>query len=187
MKILCYGDSNTFGYDPRSWQGEAYDTGGWPELLGTRTGWQVVNGGQNGRQIPHRDYQLRGALRFLRHHSPAELLIVMLGTNDLLQGISAAETGARMEIFLREISSVCSNLLLLSPPPLELGDWVRDNAPVAASRQLSGILEALAGRLGIAFVNTHLWEPELAFDGVHLTGQGHLAFARELEALLRRE
>ena len=24
MKVICFGDSNTFGYDPRSWFGSRY-------------------------------------------------------------------------------------------------------------------------------------------------------------------
>ena len=54
MIILCYGDSNTFGYDPRSFLGDRYDTP-WPEGVGELTGWQLRNSGLCGRRVPLRD------------------------------------------------------------------------------------------------------------------------------------
>ena len=42
MKILCFGDSNTYGYDPRGYFGGRYDDR-WPEVLAALTGWDVVN------------------------------------------------------------------------------------------------------------------------------------------------
>ncbi len=42
MKAICYGDSNTNGYDPRSYFGERYDSC-WVDILTEETGWNVVN------------------------------------------------------------------------------------------------------------------------------------------------
>ena len=44
MKVVCYGDSNTWGYDPRGYFGGQYDHP-WPEILAVKTGWNVVNEG----------------------------------------------------------------------------------------------------------------------------------------------
>ena len=83
MKLWCFGDSNTYGYDPCGFFGGQY-AGPWPALLAEKTGFQVVNDGKNGRMIPEREYE------FLRFRGDAErvnadALIVMLGTNDLHQ------------------------------------------------------------------------------------------------------
>ena len=51
MRILCFGDSNTYGYDPRSYFGEPYSEP-WPEVFSKKSGYQVFNAGQNGREIP---------------------------------------------------------------------------------------------------------------------------------------
>lgn len=52
MRILCFGDSNTYGCDPRSLLGERYPPNArWPELLRS-SGWEAVNCGQNGREVP---------------------------------------------------------------------------------------------------------------------------------------
>ena len=57
QRILCIGDSNTYGYDPRSYLGDRYpESVRWTGLLG-RMGWAVVSCGQNGREIPERPAQ----------------------------------------------------------------------------------------------------------------------------------
>ena len=54
MTILCYGDSNTFGYDPRGFLADRYDTP-WPEALGSLTNREVRNAGSCGRRVPIRE------------------------------------------------------------------------------------------------------------------------------------
>ena len=55
--LICYGNSNTFGYDPRSWLGDRYaPEDRWVDILGKNTGWDVRNQGMNGRRIPGREY-----------------------------------------------------------------------------------------------------------------------------------
>lgn len=50
--LLCYGDSNTYGYDPRSYLGERYPRSvRWTGLL-AEEGYTVRNEGMNGRSIP---------------------------------------------------------------------------------------------------------------------------------------
>lgn len=46
-RVLCYGDSNTYGYDPRSYLGERYPKSvRWTSLL-EQQGWQVFNQGKS--------------------------------------------------------------------------------------------------------------------------------------------
>ena len=92
MKVICFGDSNTYGYDPRSYFGGRYDADSrWVDILTTETGWTVCNMGQNGREIP-----------FSAPSFPAdtELLIIMLGRR------SPEQAAERLERFLSGISSV---------------------------------------------------------------------------------
>ena len=52
MNVICFGDSNTYGYDPRSWLGGRYDAGSrWVYILTSETGWTIRNMGVNGREI----------------------------------------------------------------------------------------------------------------------------------------
>lgn len=171
MKIICFGDSNTYGYDPRGFFGGRYDHP-WPELLARENGWEVSNEGENGREIP------TGKCLF-----PAEcdLFIVMLGTNDLLQLRSPEETTDRMERFITQFSEAeRKKLLLIAPPPVKYGEWVQDDSLIKDVQALAVALEALAQRLDIRFLNSEGWNLSLAFDGVHLTLEGHRAFAAHL-------
>ena len=44
MNIICFGDSNTYGYDPRSYLGDRYDPDSrWVDILATKTVWTVRN------------------------------------------------------------------------------------------------------------------------------------------------
>ena len=92
MKVVCFGDSNTYGYEPRSFFGGRYETDcRWVDILAAKTGWEIINEGENGREIP---------LKSISVPENIDLLTVMLGTNDLLQGNSAEKVTKRMEAFL---------------------------------------------------------------------------------------
>lgn len=180
-RIWCFGDSNTYGYDPCGFFGGRYASP-WPELLAEETGFQVINDGKNGRMIPERAYELqpfrRDAERF-----QADLLTVMLGANDLLNGASAAVTAARMEAFLGRCS--VPNILLIGPPPMKRGAWVPDDRLVEESLALSRQYRALAEKRGIWFADAGEWDIELAYDGVHFTEEGHARFAKAAASRLR--
>ena len=181
MRILCFGDSNTYGYDPRGYLGDRYDAEDrWVDLLEKQTGHRCINAGVNGREIPRNPY----ALRLLKEHAPVDLLLVMLGTNDLLQGATAKEAAIRMETFLISTQPSCKQILLVSPPPMKRGAWVPTDELVAESLRLAVEYKSLAERLKIPFVDSHGWDIELTFDGVHLTEAGHYTFATYLAQYL---
>lgn len=78
VTVICFGDSNTYGYDPRSYFGGRYNADcRWVDILAAQTGWTISNMGQNGREIPS------SAPTF---PADTDLLIVMLGINDLAPG-----------------------------------------------------------------------------------------------------
>ena len=177
MRILCFGDSNTYGYDPRGFFGDRYDTGNrWVDLLAKQTGHDLINAGSNGREIPRNPY----ALRLFTEHAPVDIFLVMLGTNDLLQGASAEEAAARMESFLHALFPHCKQILLVAPPPMKRGAWVPTDKLVAESIHLAEEYQLLAEKLNIPFVDTRHWNIELTFDGVHFTEEGHQTFAEKL-------
>ena len=176
MKISCFGDSNTYGYDPRSYFGGRYDADNrWVDILAAETGWTVCNMGQNGREIPS----------VPPFPADTDLLIVMLGTNDLLQGRSPEQAAGKLERFLSGISLERSKLLLIAPPPVALGEWVPSQQLIDDSRAFAGLCQALVERLGIRFADAGKWDIPLAYDGVHFTEQGHRAFAAGLLEELR--
>ena len=172
MNTICFGDSNTYGYDPRSYLGVRYNPDSrWVDILAVETGWTVYNIGQNGREIP------AAAPDF---PADTDLLIVMLGTT----------TCSRDEVRNRPLrgwigSFLCisldrSKILLIAPPPMTLGAWVPSQQLIDASRTFARLCQALAKQMDLRFVDAGKWDIPLAYDGVHFTDQGHKAFAAGL-------
>ena len=187
-RLLCIGDSNTYGYDPRSYFGGRYpETVRWTGLL-RRAGREVVNCGQNGREIPVREAQLASFAQMLREERPLDVAAVMLGTNDLLQQphFTAEDVAARMEGFLSHLMSAlpAQKFLLVAPVPLCPGAWVEGERLLSESARLGRCYAGLAARLGIAFADAGAWGVELCFDGVHFSPAGHRAFAAGMEKAL---
>ena len=180
MKLWCFGDSNTYGYDPCGFFGGRY-AAPWPELLAEKTGFEVINDGKNGRMIPEREHEFLQFRRDAERYS-ADALIVMLGTNDLLEGATAKAAAARMEAFLNRCNRPV--ILLISPPPMKRGAWVPDDGLVEESKALSHQYKILAERRGLLYADAGKWDIELAYDGVHFTEEGHARFAEGLASHL---
>ena len=171
MTVLCYGDSNTYGFDPRSWLGERYPADvRWTGLLARKTGWTILEEGQNGR---------------------ADVTAVMLGTNDLLANarFTAEDVTVRMQSCLEALTAVrpASSVLLIAPPPMVPGTWVGEGRLLRESARLADCCRRLAAEQGTAFADAGQWGVSLLFDGVHFSPEGHRAFAdgirRALELL----
>ena len=92
----------------------------------------------------------------------------------------------RLEQLLAGVRLPRDHLLLIAPPPLARGAWVRDAALIGASRAFARCCRTLAERLGIHFADAGAWVVPLAYDGVHFTEQGHRAFAAGLLGALGR-
>lgn len=184
MKILCFGDSNTYGYDPRSPLGDRYPTEvRWTDILARETGLSVRNVGQNGREIPCHPVEITHIAEQIRRAEP-DVLTVMLGSNDLLchPSFGAEQVAARMESFLQALPPV--PVLLVSPPPMQRGSWVFEERLLTESARLASHYAALAREPGITFADAGLWNVELTFDGVHFSEAGHQAFAAGIRQAL---
>lgn len=172
MTVVCFGDSNTYGYDPRSFLGDRYDSGNrWVDILATKTGWRIRNQGMNGREIPR---------NFVSFSEDTQLLIVMLGTNDLLQGNSPELVSDRMERFLSMLTIPLEKVVLIAPPALVRGEWVPNDELAESSVRLGELYKGVSERLGTRFINACDWRIPMCFDGVHFTENGHRCFAEGL-------
>ena len=187
-KIICYGDSNTFGHDPQSPIGCHFPVD--VRWTGRLDGWETVNCGLNGRQIPVGDAETQCALAQIASHCPASLVAVMLGSNDLLwnPGFLAEDAAARMDAFLYALADLpdAVPLLLIAPPPMIPGEWAQEARLLTESARLGGLYRALAAQHGVYFADAAEWAPELAYDGLHLTAEGHRRFAEGLSSELAR-
>ena len=174
MKVICFGDSNTFGYDPSNRCGDPYDRR-WTEILAEKTGWQVINEGVNGREVPDEPVSVP---------EDVDLFLVMLGTNDLLQLDTPEAAAERMEVFLS--GGDCKKQIVIAPPPMVPGEWVQDEELISDSLRLATLYEALCSRLGVRFLNAGEWNVPLAYDGVHFTREGQAVFAEGLFATMMK-
>ena len=175
--IVCFGDSNTYGFDPRSFFGSRYPADSrWPEVLAALSGLEVRVDGMNGRRIPRPGQYYRGSF---------DRMILMLGTNDLLQGDSAAEAAARMEAYLRSLSVPPERLMLVAPA-MGAGEWVTPEL-LRQSAELARHYQALARELSMPFGDAGAWQIPLCFDGIHFTEAGHRRFAEKIWEQINKE
>ena len=186
MKILCFGDSNTYGYDPRSYFGGQYPAQHrWVDLLAQKLNCTAVNAGENGREIPRHEWELQRFDLMLSHQRPLDLLLIMLGGNDLLQGNSVEVVARRMESFLTRIPLEKTKIVLIGPPRMKPGAWITDDRILEDCVRLNAAYGDIAEKLGIRFVDAIDWDIEVTFDGVHYSEQGHIAFAEQLWLALK--
>ena len=173
MKVICFGDSNTWGYDPCAKFGESYDRR-WTDILSDLTGWTVINEGVNGREVPDAPACVP---------PDADLFLIMLGTNDLLQLDTPEAAARRMQHFL----SGCNpqNTVLIAPPPMKWGEWVQDQELIDDSVRLIQLYLSLGQQMNFRVLDTSGWNISLSFDGVHFTEAGQMIFAQKLADALR--
>lgn len=197
--ILCYGDSNTVGFDPRSYTGDRYpEEVRWTGILKRESGWTVRNYGMNGRSIPGSDPVFGRVMNMLdrgAQETDPVWFWVMLGTNDLLQHswFTAEHVASRMEKFLRrleahpDVRSGRIRLCLIAPPVMQPGAWVEEDGLLSESRRLGAQYREVAERLAAAFMDAGEWNIPMTFDGVHFSEEGHREFAKNCLAFLTLE
>ena len=186
-RVICIGDSNTYGFDPYNFGARYGADVRWTSLLETSER-EVVNLGVNGATIP-RELELDQMRAQLASHLPAELVIVMLGTNDILCTYPADTCVERMDALLSAIKDEAPEaaILLIAPPATPLGDAASRQHFSAEYAALTDGYRALAERRGIRFADAGGWSIGLGPDELHFSAEGHAAFAVAVEALLTQE
>ncbi|MBQ8128631.1 MAG: lipase [Clostridia bacterium] len=182
--VLCIGDSNTYGYDPRSFLGSRYEAGvRWTERV-RAGGYAVIEDGVCGRTFP-RETELPALEQRVRACCPLEAVVVLLGTNDLLRGLRAEKIASRAVALLTAVrrAAGAADVLLVAPPHLG-GGWGCPGDAVRESALLPKRLRAAAQECGAAFYDAGEWGIEPAFDGIHFSEEGHRAFAARLTEAL---
>ena len=148
-------------------------------MLAENSEWSIVNYGQNGLSIPCHEYDIPLYDRIISSAKP-DLVIIMLGSNDLLQGLEATAVAKRMENFIDSLSLDKENLILLSPVVFTSGAWVEDDRTIEQSFLLGDCLKESSEKLHIKFIDTRTWDIPLCYDGVHFTEAAHVKFAEHL-------
>lgn len=206
-RILCFGDSNTWGFNGAQgglrFPEEVRWTGRLSRLMGEDV--RIIEEGMNGRTLSSFDDMRPGAeameylLPCLASHLPLDAVVFMLGTNECKPrfGRTAAEITADMGGLVdRAIAYLARGLhgqrpdpviLLVAPKPLAeraAEDAAFDMGSVEMSRQLAEGYRALAEERGLLFLDAGTAAEELGPDGCHLSENGHHTLAEAVAALL---
>ena len=188
-RIMFYGDSNTYGYDPADMEERRYPKAErWTTLLQERLGasWEVMPAGMNGRKLPNLKYDRERIEGLLGMLTADDIFAVMLGTNDILMtiGPDAREPVLKMQAFLEYLTGRRdpSGILVIAPP------WCGTQAvksPVMAAyrrecAKMNGGFRELSERFGVLFADAEDWQIGLSPDLVHFSAEGHAQFARKM-------
>ena len=201
--VMCYGDSNTHGYDAASDSRFPHDVR-WTGVLQAELGpgYRVLEEGLNGRTTvwddPIEGYKngREYLIPCLESQKPLDLVIIMLGTNDLklrfsLSAYDIAEgAGVLVDIALRSNAGPADGapqVLLMAPGPVgKLTDYAEmlQGAEEKALR-LSHHFQRVAGEQGCHFLDTvPLWTP-CAEDGIHFDAGEHRKLGVAVAAKVR--
>ena len=200
-QILCYGDSNTWGYQGSVLNRFSPDVR-WTGRLAKMTEgkWKVIEEGLCGRTIAMEDdiQPYRNGLRLiepcLMSHHPLDCILIMLGTNDTKcrYHLSPGEIGLSMEQMLKKVQSFLrwykseSKVLLISPASLretEFDDCELDRTSIEKSGMLSEIFSEIALHYHVEFMDADQCVSSFQNDGCHFSEDGHRQFA---EAVLKK-
>jgi len=205
-EILCFGDSNTWGYDPvmqGRFPGDVRWTGVLQAALGR--GFRVIEEGLNGRTTVWED-PVEGDKMGKRHlppclesQAPLDLMVLMLGTNDTKKRFCAPPTditagvGVLLDIVARSAAGrdgMAPPVLVMAPPPLTrlTGFAGMFEGGAEKSRALAPLYAELAKARGCPFFDVGKVISCSDVDGVHFEAAAHHALgeavAREVKRIL---
>lgn len=189
-RILCYGDSITWGYNPEN--GTRYDyEKTWPGVMEDTIGadYKVITEAISGRTtcwdvpyIPYRNGKEHLPM-IMESHSPIDLVIVMLGVNDLMKmvGKTAEESAWGMLAIIREIMSplfggTLPRILIIAPPVIGKMSAFNEmgfGAAAEESKKLAGCLRILAKETRSEFLDSNEFMKASDLDGLHPMPEEH--------------
>ena len=208
IKVLCYGDSNTWGQKPDKtgrYPADVRWTGKLQQLLGND--YYVVEEGL-GSRTTDLDYDRKPGrngktylVPCLGSHNPIDVVVLMLGTNDLKTGcgrsandIAQAIEGLVNDIrtFARDQAGVAPKVILVSPIEInsdaprfaEFYTGYYDERAMAESRKLAAVISQLAQQANCEFLDAAITSKP-GEDGIHFDEPSEAPLAEALEPMIR--
>ena len=199
-KILVFGDSNTWGYHPHNKNPFAPferwgDSIRWTNVMQSRLGdgYEVMADGLCGRTASAKDdiddYTCgkEQIIPSMRSHSPLDLLIIMLGSNDLKvrYGYTAFDVANSVGMVVEKALQAPDafrnskpSVLLICPPPLENLDRsffaFEFSGSEKKSREMAQFFEIIAAKYHAAYLNAGDYVRFSDIDGLHFESDQHL-------------
>ncbi len=209
-RIMIFGDSNTWGWNPindlvsplKRWDDETRWAGVLQKELGDD--YVVIPEGLNGRTTvwddPIEEYRCGKdqIIPCLDSHGPLDLVIIMIGTNDLKRRytVSAQDIANSAAIIVdktfHQVGAFGENgpkVLLICPPPLgpvENGVFGEMFAGgVEKSKELPKYFEGVAKNFGAAYFDAGTVVHSSEEDGVHLQADQHKILGTEVAKIVK--
>lgn len=204
--ILCYGDSNTWGYIPNSFDMQTLlakrysNHQRWTGILRQELGdnYYILEDGLNGRTTAYDDFisanRYRNGLTYLplclETHYPIDLIIFMLGINDtkIHFNKSVIEITASMQQLLKFVKTSNKGkdgsspqiLLVAEQPMLEIAavSDLFNETSVKKSIELPSAFQLLAEEENVHFLNCGDYVESSKLDGYHLDESAHTILGR---------
>lgn len=207
--ILCYGDSNTYGYDPHT-DGERYPVEiCWTTRFARTMGpdCRVIVEGLSGRTTAYDriEFPWKNGYPYLTpclaSHKPIDYLIIMLGTNDcnVEMGLSAEQIAAGMELLVHTAEEISRSeqgyvprIVVVAPaairPELEgtVFSYQLDETSVQKSHDIAPLYQKIAETHGCLYLDATAVETS-PIDCEHLTEAGHETLSEMLVDLIRQD
>ena len=198
--ILCYGDSNTFGFNSKD--GSRYDEyTRWTALLQKNFGadYKVINEGMPNRTgfVDNPD----GVLFFSQKHFPEtlskiddlDILILAIGTNDLMfkYNITFDTVEKGLNNLIKMAKEKVKNIIVI--PPTILTDNILnsffgsmfDETSIKKSKEVGKIFEQIADKNHCSYFDINKFVTPSSFDGLHYDEMSHKLIADKLTELIK--
>lgn len=194
-RILCFGDSNTYGYKPDG-SGRFDENIRWTSRVQRRLGdkYQIIEEGLCGRTTIFED-ALRNGRRgvdmvgtLVESHNPIDVFVVMLGTNDcktrykatagiIAKGVEQVVEQARLKAS-KEMKVLVISPILLGHGVGENGyDVEFDRSSELESVELAAEYEKIARENGFYYLDASQYAAPSITDREHLDEMGHAKLA----------
>jgi len=201
--IMIFGDSNTWGWDPsndlvaviKRWPDDVRWAGVLQSELGD--GYKVIQEGLNGRTTvwddPIEEYRCgkQHIIPLLDTHAPLDLVIIMIGTNDLKDRYTvtaqdiANGAGLILDKTLAQAGAFGPNgpkVLFIAPPPLgpiENGIFkFMFEGNREKSEQMPEFYKGVAQSRGVDYFDAGTVAKASAVDGLHMEAESHAALGK---------
>ncbi len=207
-RILCFGDSNTWGYIPTGGRYDEHTR--WPmrmaELLGA--GYAVIEEGFNGRTCVYDD-PVEGGFKSglsylppcLMSHNPLDAVAIMLGSNDTKRrfnltpmtiGQSMMQLVRACKLYGMDPNGDPPRIVIVAPPPI-LDNLMQTRhaecfgeQAIAVSKGLGPELHRVSKLLRVDFFDAAPYAEVSRLDAVHMTAEGHLRLAEAMAEKMRQ-
>ena len=204
IRILCYGDSNTWGTIPDGSCRHCDITKTYSFCLQKFLGkkYQVINEGMPSRTTDLDDIKYpkgnRNGSEFfaqcLISHDPINYVVLFLGTNDLkskfnrsVEEIANALENKYIKFTREDLSNeltIVPKFIVIAPSIIDENKFEGYEGATEKSKQFNKVFGAMASKNSCAFISNEFLE--CGVDGIHLTEKSHKLLAQKLFEIITK-